>query len=73
MPQGTVKHFNRDRGFGFIKSDDGRRDIFFHINRVRNDVEGVPVGTRVEFEEATNREGLPQAVDVQLVAVQFGD
>jgi CspA family cold shock protein len=28
---GTIKHWNADRGFGFVKRDDGAADVFAHI------------------------------------------
>ncbi len=30
MQQGKVKHYNLEKGYGFIKADDGK-EVFFHI------------------------------------------
>ena len=32
--RGTVKNYFTDRGFGFIRPDDGSADYFFHISGI---------------------------------------
>jgi len=49
MPTGKIKMFNDERGFGFIKPDDGGMDIFFHISALREGDE-ISVGKAVSFE-----------------------
>ena len=50
MPSGTLKYWNDERGFGFIKSDDGGPDTFVHdLGAVAGQYRGatVPGGYRV--------------------------
>jgi cold shock protein len=63
---GKVKWFDEGRGFGFVASDDGGKDIFVHISTlsaagVRHLAEGQPVNMRV-VETPKGREAITIAV-----------
>ena len=72
MAKGTIARL-MDRGFGFIKTEEGG-DLFFH----RNELEGVEFnnlseGQEVEFEKGQGRDGRPAAVKVRLTGTQVED
>jgi cold shock protein len=68
MLQGTIKAWIADRGFGFIRRDDGQEDLFCHINEVFEDVERLSPGDRVTFSPGINRRtGKAEARDVRLL------
>ena len=64
---GTVKFFNGERGYGFIKPDDGGRDVFVHITAVeRSGIGSLDEGMRVSFETEPDKRGKgPKAVNLQ--------
>ncbi|WP_409188600.1 cold-shock protein [Bradyrhizobium sp. RDM4] len=64
--QGVVKSFLPDRGFGFIKPDDGSKDIFFHIQSVQNSA-SPRVDQRVSFEIKGSDDGRQRAATVRLI------
>lgn len=63
LKKGTVKFFNSEKGFGFIKPDDGDKDLFVHITGI---VSGpLNEGDMVEFEVGEGQKG-PCAVNVSI-------
>ncbi len=63
MNKGTIVRI-MDKGYGFIKTDDSDKDLFFHSNEVQNtDFNSLKEGDPVEFEITEGQKG-PQAVNV---------
>ena len=69
MTQGKIKHWNRDRGFGFIARDDGEADVFVHFRHLQNaSRDHLEIGERVEFEIVPDdRRGKPEARNVRVL------
>ena len=66
---GTVKFFNADKGYGFIKPDDGGADIFVHITAVQaSGLTGLSENQKVSYETEPDRRGKgPKAVNLQVL------
>ena len=66
--QGTVKFFNADKGYGFIKPDDGGTDIFVHITAVeRANLASLNEGQRISFDVEPDKKGKgPKAVELKV-------
>ena len=64
---GTVKWFNKDKGYGFIIRDQGG-EIFVHYSAIRDQGRrSLTEGQRVEFTVVQGQKG-PQAQDVMVLA-----
>jgi cold shock protein len=64
MPEGTVKWFNADKGFGFIAPADGGEDLFVHFSAIQmQGYKSLEEGQRVSFEVGQGQKG-PQAQNV---------
>jgi cold shock protein len=66
MPKGTIKKWNEDRGFGFIKTEDGGQDVFFHASALREG-DNIREGATVTYEVGSDeRTGKTKAISVDL-------
>jgi len=63
MKEGTVKFFNASKGFGFIKPDDGGKDIFVHRNGL---VDEINENDRVSYDVEQGQKG-PNAINVKVI------
>jgi CspA family cold shock protein len=65
MPEGIVKWFNGEKGYGFITPEDGGKDVFVHYSGIEGGgYKSLEEGQRVSFELAQGQKG-PQADHVR--------
>ncbi|MFM8527303.1 MAG: cold-shock protein [bacterium] len=68
MPEGTVKWFSNEKGYGFITPEDGSKDLFVHFSSIEGDgYRSLDDGARVSYEPEEGPKG-PVAVNVQTIA-----
>jgi CspA family cold shock protein len=59
MPQGTVKWFNSEKGYGFITPDDGSEDLFVHHTGIAGSgFKSLEEGERVTYDAVQGRRGM---------------
>ena len=63
MQSGKIKHWNADKGYGFIEVDNQSEDVFFHISTVRLS-QPIGEGQRVYFNSQRNEKNQLRATEV---------
>ena len=73
MPTGTVKWFNRSKGYGFIEPEDGSKDAFVHISAVQHaGMESLLEGQKVEYELVEGANGKTSAENLSGQSLPVG-
>jgi cold shock protein len=67
MATGTVKWFSDEKGFGFLTTDDGSKDLFVHHSAIVGEgYRSLAEGAKVSYEAEQGDKG-PKAANVQLI------
>jgi CspA family cold shock protein len=68
MATGILKMYNQDKGFGFIKPDDGGDDVFVHVTTAERSGIELRQGMRLGFDVGQDRKsGKPRAENLRLL------
>ena len=69
MPNGTVKWFSDEKGYGFITPDDGSKDLFVHHTAIAGEGHRtLAEGAKVSFDEEPGEgDKGPKAANVQTI------
>ena len=67
MPNGTVKWFSDEKGFGFITPDEGDKDLFVHHTAIGGSgFKSLAEGAKVSYDAEQGPKG-PNAANVNLI------
>ena len=71
MVKGVLKTWKEDRGFGFIKPDDGGKDIFIHISALKGVSRRPITGDVIYYQIAKDNRGKYKAINAQIEGVSI--
>jgi cold shock protein len=67
MPNGSVKWFNTQKGYGFIQPDDGSQDVFVHVSAVQQaGLRALTEGQKLGYDLQTKPDGKAAAVNLRI-------
>ena len=67
MASGAVKWYNAQKGYGFIQSDDGSKDVFVHISAVeRAGLRDLNEGQKVTYDLERGQQGKTSATNLRV-------
>lgn len=68
MAKGTVKWFNKTKGFGFIAPEEGGNDVFVHISALQKaGIQHLDEGQHLVYELTTSK-GRTSATNLKLLS-----
>ena len=66
MSTGTVKFFNSVKGFGFLRPDDGSKDVFVHVSAVeRAGLGSITEGQKLSWDVERGTDGKSSATNLK--------
>lgn len=68
--KGVLKTWKEDRGFGFIKPDDGGKDIFIHISALKGVSRRPITGDVIYYQSAKDSRGKYKAINASIEGVE---
>ncbi|MGR8929215.1 MAG: cold shock domain-containing protein [Gammaproteobacteria bacterium] len=70
MQKGQLKRWNDEKGFGFIRPENGDEDIFFHISSLKRTARRPTLGDNMYFNVVVDQQGRRKAIDVSIEGVK---
>jgi cold shock CspA family protein len=70
MHKGMLKTWKEDRGFGFIKPDNGGKDIFIHISSLKGVSRRPVTGDVIYYQTAKDSGGKYKAINAKIEGVK---
>ncbi len=68
---GQLKRWNEAKGFGFISTENGQRDIFIHISDLKGMSRRPQVGDTIHYQVKIQNDGKNRAVNARIEGVEM--